>query len=172
MTDAAPRSPSQQTSEADVDGSRTSLSPLVRPVNRRRRRGTSSQGSDHPGRPRSRPRSTDMQQEPPPPGPMPLLWTRESHPLSDGYPTSQLSQPIPDHLQLPSLWNGPDGSLPLPGPDALLSPPGIQKQPETNRRFPLEDVQEACLMRYYVEELSHWVALARVIPYYQLTDSL
>lgn len=27
------------------------------------------------------------------------------------------------------------------------------------RCFPLEDVQEACLLRYYVEELSHWVGI-------------
>jgi hypothetical protein len=26
--------------------------------------------------------------------------------------------------------------------------------------LPLEGVQEACLLRYFIEELSHWVGLA------------
>ncbi|KAH8178095.1 ARCA-like protein [Sarocladium implicatum] len=35
-------------------------------------------------------------------------------------------------------------------------------------RFPLQDVQEACLLRYYVEELSHWFDLCDESRHFQL----
>lgn len=38
-----------------------------------------------------------------------------------------------------------------------------QNNSHDNRLFPLSDVQEACLLRYYVEEMSHWVSLLLVI---------
>lgn len=54
------------------------------------------------------------------------------------------------------------------GPSAHSSEalPGISSSNRTDsagdaseiRQFPLEDVQEACLLRYFVEEISRWVS--------------
>ncbi|KAK9446242.1 ARCA-like protein [Metarhizium brunneum] len=37
--------------------------------------------------------------------------------------------------------------------------PCMSASDDTRRVFPLEDVQEACLLRYYIEEISHWFDL-------------
>lgn len=43
-------------------------------------------------------------------------------------------------------------------PPPPVQPP-VSRQPPDNspRRFPLQDVQEACLLRYFIEEIAHWV---------------
>ena len=62
---------------------------------------------------------------------------------------------------------------------AAMSTHGLTQQPQTpshNRSHaPLEHVQEACLFRYYIEEISHWVCYiccVSVVPHsnYQLED--
>ncbi|KAK5994787.1 hypothetical protein PT974_03170 [Cladobotryum mycophilum] len=40
--------------------------------------------------------------------------------------------------------------------------------PESHRQFPLTDVQEACLLRYFVEEISHWFDLCDEQRHFQL----
>jgi hypothetical protein len=44
----------------------------------------------------------------------------------------------------------------------MIKTSNIQDSSRTSdgkRSFPLGDVQEACLLRYYIEEISHWVSL-------------
>lgn len=44
--------------------------------------------------------------------------------------------------------------------------PCMSASDDTRRVFPLEDVQEACLLRYYIEEISHWVStMSHIIEY-------
>ena len=57
---------------------------------------------------------------------------------------------IPWQGHLNSHWNL--------SPHRADAPQTRQDGDANYRRFPLEDVQEACLMRYYVEEIGHWVS--------------
>lgn len=48
-------------------------------------------------------------------------------------------------------------------PPALTSSISFSPTSNNDRRlFPLEDVQDACLLRYYIEEISHWVSYTLV----------
>jgi hypothetical protein len=38
-----------------------------------------------------------------------------------------------------------------------------QEDETLQRRFPLEDTREACLFRYFIEEIAHWVSVSIVI---------
>ncbi|PHH77666.1 hypothetical protein CDD82_3408 [Ophiocordyceps australis] len=42
----------------------------------------------------------------------------------------------------------------------------------TSRSFPLQDVQEACLFRYFVEQISHWFDLCDEYRHFQLVVPL
>ncbi|KAH6994654.1 hypothetical protein EDB82DRAFT_502243 [Fusarium venenatum] len=53
--------------------------------------------------------------------------------------------------------------------DHIPSPRGYQTYSSVeSTRFPLQDPQEACLLRYFVEELSHWLDLCDERRHFQL----
>lgn len=58
----------------------------------------------------------------------------------------------------------------LPGEPA--APDADSAPDDARRRFPLEDVQEACLLRYFVDELSHWFDLCDQDRQFQLVVPL
>lgn len=83
-------------------------------------------------------------------------YTNNSHPnlpsinqitpnLHDAYRTRRI--PLPPGFSRPSSAGQPS--------TAPLAP----SEEDCNRSFPLENVQEACLLRYWIEEISHWVRL-------------
>jgi hypothetical protein len=67
------------------------------------------------------------------------------------------SLPTPDN----SAWTIPNdastGSNSFPDTSGLVSH-DPEPQDEHVRTFPLEDIQEASLLRYYIEEIAHWVS--------------
>lgn len=74
------------------------------------------------------------------------------------------SRSVPLAATMPSIANLTSS------PASLVSPPSDPRQhasPASDgsgdddascRRFPLRDVQEACLLRYFIEEMAHWVS--------------
>ncbi|KJZ72680.1 hypothetical protein HIM_07872 [Hirsutella minnesotensis 3608] len=72
---------------------------------------------------------------------------------SDGRPASS-----------PHSYAHSAGSPAAPTSSALVTQPGIEPDPG----FPLHDVQEACLLRYFVEEMSHWFDLCDEERHFQL----
>ena len=81
------------------------------------------------------------------PEPQPSLW-KQTVVQTETQPTSNL-WPSLGMTDRSSHWYG---SSRVP----TTSHPGGQHTTGF-RQFPLEDVQEACLMAYFVEEISHWV---------------
>lgn len=75
-------------------------------------------------------------------------WAPHIPPISDVFSPSS-------GLDLPPIWQTHANPSWEPASDNFSSHREILTPP--CRRFPLEDVQEACLMRYYVEEIAHWV---------------
>lgn len=64
---------------------------------------------------------------------------------------------IPSISYLNSAFSPPVG---LPGIASLTAQTVQDPEDGTDlRRFPLQDVQEACLLRYFVDEISQWVCL-------------
>ena len=66
----------------------------------------------------------------------------------------------------PRLYNRRTQSLSTPSPHSYPHEPPVisnsrapaQPLSDGRRQFPLQDVQEACLLRYFIEEISHWVS--------------
>jgi hypothetical protein len=77
-------------------------------------------------------------------------------------PSSKGDSPTSSILNLPPIWgnNLPSTSTSWTSPP-IYSPPknAGHDQDLQGRKFPLEDIQEASLMRYYIEEIAHWVEL-------------
>ncbi|PWI66492.1 hypothetical protein PCL_04905 [Purpureocillium lilacinum] len=55
-----------------------------------------------------------------------------------------------------------------PGVVPASSVPVSQPHAGSHRQFPLQDVQEACLLRYFIEEISHWFDLCDEDRHFQL----
>ena len=70
-----------------------------------------------------------------------------------------VTQPdVSGSVTLPPIWKGGAANSPLDTPqDTGATSRTRQRGDRDYRRFPLEDVQEACLMRYYIEEIGQWV---------------
>ncbi|KAI6778574.1 uncharacterized protein J7T54_003325 [Emericellopsis cladophorae] len=74
------------------------------------------------------------------------------------------------NLVLPPIC---EGNVPPPwdwtGPNARSAPsPPVHHEDSALRHFPLQDVQEACLMRYYIDEIGHWLDLCDEERHFQL----
>ncbi|KAI1052589.1 hypothetical protein LB507_009840 [Fusarium sp. FIESC RH6] len=83
-------------------------------------------------------------------------------PHSTGNSPSYSSSPWRSPTDIPSsasIYSAQDQSSPYDPPTAAY--------PETTK-FPLQDPQEACLLRYFVEELSHWLDLCDERRHFQL----
>lgn len=77
-------------------------------------------------------------------------------PRSDGFIASRPSIPSISYLN-----SALDPQVGLPGIASLTA----QSEPDLQdgghlRQFPLQDVQEACLLRYFIDEISQWVSLS------------
>ncbi|GJN76077.1 hypothetical protein PLIIFM63780_010312 [Purpureocillium lilacinum] len=63
----------------------------------------------------------------------------------------------------PPLYN-PESPRVVPASSVPVSQPHAG----SHRQFPLQDVQEACLLRYFIEEISHWFDLCDEDRHFQL----
>ncbi|UNI15552.1 hypothetical protein JDV02_002076 [Purpureocillium takamizusanense] len=55
-----------------------------------------------------------------------------------------------------------------PGIPAVSAVPVSRPHTDSQRPFPLQNVQEACLLRYFIEEISHWFDLCDEDRHFQL----
>ncbi|KAJ4159214.1 uncharacterized protein LMH87_008122 [Akanthomyces muscarius] len=77
---------------------------------------------------------------------------------------------IPSISYLNSALSPPVG---LPGIASLTAQPVQDHQDGTDlRQFPLQDVQEACLLRYFIDEISQWFDLCDENRHFQLVVPL
>lgn len=73
------------------------------------------------------------------------------------------SLPTPDNSVWPIPNDASTSSNSFPDTSGLASH-DPEPQDEHVRTFPLEDIQEASLLRYYIEEIAHWVSSPLPIP--------
>lgn len=130
------------------------------------------------------PSNEDVESPPSPPkgaGPRTPGDAASSHssPYATPLQTPTTGQDSPQQLYAPRS-TGPSASRPnIPsisylnsGPGPQVSLPGVESLTEQIRQapsdadlrpFPLQDVQEACLLRYFTEEISRWVSFTKVL---------
>lgn len=78
-----------------------------------------------------------------------------ARPASSPHPSSYPQQ----HGSPASCSSGSFAGPPPPTSSSIIMQPGLLASDDGScRRFPLCDVQEACLLRYFIEEMSHWVS--------------
>lgn len=149
----------QAPSESEAPGSTPASTSSSRPLEKRRRTdehqqhipllmktnsGSTSHGQDHVPSPNT-------------------FFSHQAPSLPTTFDSSPGPLPPPNGVTLPPIWQSHLPSPWEPSPRPAASPP--KPTDDTgHRRFPLEDVQEACLMRYYVEEIGHWVSMYNVFP--------
>ncbi|RDA95632.1 hypothetical protein CP533_1147, partial [Ophiocordyceps camponoti-saundersi (nom. inval.)] len=141
---------------------------------------------------RFHPRGAATAREPPPPidaiigiprrhsplPPLPLPPPPPAPPSTSSAVHEQTSNPSPAVPSIAYITSPPDPYEPTkPDPSPTPSPtsyPCHQSSPPESvvdhgpSRFPLHDVQEACLLRYFIEEMSHWFDLCDPHRHFQL----
>ncbi|KAJ4251000.1 hypothetical protein NW762_011650 [Fusarium torreyae] len=102
-------------------------------------------------------------------GDSPLSGSSLFHPTtSDGLAPSPQSDGQIRHSTLPTLQNQHQNNLALSQRGSSWGGLLHSLEPPQQRDLPLDGVQEACLLRYYIEELSHWFDLVDPQRRYQL----
>ncbi|RDA84374.1 hypothetical protein CP532_2601 [Ophiocordyceps camponoti-leonardi (nom. inval.)] len=110
--------------------------------------------------------------QPPPPPPPSSSHDQPSNPSPAVQSIAYITSP-PDHYER----SKPESTSPAASPPTSYpscqphqSPPSenVVDNGLPSSRFPLRDVQEACLLRYFIEEMSHWFDLCDPHRHFQL----